>query len=232
MKVLRTLNDEGVRIAVAYQERNQESVKPLINSLKNSFGMICDVTDDSLLDKFFKKIWEEFKEIDFLIHSIAFAKKEHLKGKFMDIDRRGYSISQEVSAYSLIELTKRAYPLMNKGGSIIAMTYLGSQKVSLNYNVMGVAKAALESAVRYLAYDVGYKGIRVNAISFAPINTGAASGISGFGEHLEHHKKIAPLRRNISQEDVANLALFLCSDLSRNITGQVIFVDAGFSIMR
>jgi len=229
--IAKELNDEGVKIAVAYQERNEKAVEKLVSLLKDSFGMTCDVANNELLDEFFDNVKKEFDKVDFLIHSIAFAKKEFLKGKYFDVDKKGYLKSQEVSAYSLVELTKRAYPLMNEEASIIAMTYLGSQRVSLNYNVMGVCKAALESSVRYLANDVGDKKIRVNAISFSPISTLAASGISGFKEHLEKHKRIAPLKRNITQKDVANLALFLCSDLSRNITGQTIFVDAGSSIM-
>ncbi|MBU2562552.1 MAG: enoyl-ACP reductase [Nanoarchaeota archaeon] len=229
--IVKALNEEEVRVAIAYQERAEDSVLALVSSLKNSIMVKCDVTDDSLLDNFFKKVKKEFGTIDFLIHSVAFAKKDFLKGKFFEVDRKGYKTSQEVSAYSLVEITRRAYPLLNKEGSIIAMTYMGSTRVFSNYNVMGVCKAALEASVRYLANDVGDKGIRVNAISFSPIRTRAASGISGFEEHLKEHKKIAPLKRNIHQEDVANLALFLCSDLSKNITGQTIFVDAGYGIM-
>jgi enoyl-[acyl-carrier protein] reductase I len=225
------LNDSGVRIALGYQERAEQLVKPLLGMLKNPFAAKCDVVDDVQLTEFFLKIEKEFGKFDFLVHSIAFAKKEHLQGKFYEVDRRGYQVAQEVSAYSLTELTRRALPIMNDNGSIITMTFDGSLRVYPNYNIMGVAKAALESSVRYIANDVGEKGIRINAISAGPIKTLAASGISDFHKMLEHAREKAPLKRNIDADDVGNLALFLCSDLSRNITGQVIYVDAGYSIM-
>jgi len=229
--IAKTLNDNGVRIAVAYQERVEGLIKPLLKLLKDPIAIPCDVCDDSLLDKFFEKVKEEFGKVDFLVHSIAFAKKEHLQGKYFEVDRRGYQVAQEVSAYSLAELTKRAYPIMNENGSIIAMTHIGSTKVFPNYNVMGVCKAALEANVRYLSQDVGDKGIRINGISSGPIKTLAASGITGFEKMLDHQIKTAPLKRLNTADDVANLALFLCSDLSKNITGQVIYVDAGYSVM-
>ncbi|MCH8004302.1 MAG: enoyl-ACP reductase [Nanoarchaeota archaeon] len=229
--IAKKLNDSGVRIALGYQERAEQLVKPLLSMLNNPFAEKCDVVDDVLLTEFFNKVEKEFGKVDFLIHSIAFAKKEHLQGKYYEVDRRGYQVAQEVSAYSLAELTRRTAPLMNDNGSIIAMTYYGSEKVTPNYNIMGVAKAALESSVRYIANDLGGKGIRVNAISAGPIKTLAASGISDFDTMLNHSREKAPLKRNIDADDVANLALFLCSDMSKNITGQVIYVDAGYSIM-
>ena len=229
--IAKKLNDSGVRIAVAYQERVEQLVKPLLGMLENPLAAKCDVVDDVLLTDFFGKVEREFGKVDFLVHSIAFAKKDHLQGKFYDVDRRGYQVAQEVSSYSLAELTRRTIPIMNEGGSIIAMTFDGSLRVYPNYNVMGVAKAALESSVRYLASDVGGKGIRVNTISAGPIKTLAASGISDFQRMLDLAKEKAPLKRNIDAEDVAHLALFLCSDMSKNITGQVIYVDAGYSIM-
>ncbi len=229
--IAKALNDNGVRIALGYQERVEQLVKPLLSMLNNPLAEKCDVVDDVLLTEFFEKVKKEFGQVDFLIHSIAFAKKEHLQGKFYEVDRRGYQVAQEVSSYSLAELSRRATPIMNENGSIIAMTYYGSVKVTPNYNVMGVAKAALEACVRYLASDLGEKGIRVNAISAGPVKTLAASGISGFDKMLEHAQQKAPLKRNIDANDVANLALFLCSDMSKNITGQVVYVDAGYSIM-
>ncbi len=229
--IAKKLNDNGVRIALGYQERAEQLVKPLLRMLDNPFAEKCDVVDDVLLTGFFEKVKREFGQVDFLMHSIAFAKKEHLQGKFYDVDRRGYQVAQEVSAYSLAELTRRALPMMNENGSIIAMTFDGSLRVYPNYNVMGVAKAALESTVRYLASDVGEKGIRVNAISAGPVKTLAASGISGFDTMLQHAQEKAPLKRNIDADDAANLALFLCSNMSKNITGQIIYVDAGYSIM-
>lgn len=229
--IAKTLNDSGVRIALAYQERVESLVKPLLSMLNNPIAEKCDVVDDSLLDSFFKKIEAEFGKFDFLVHSIAFAKKDHLQGEFFKVDRRGYQVAQEVSSFSLTELSKRSLPLMNDDGSVIAMTFYGSEKVFPNYNIMGVAKAALEASVRYLANDVGGKGIRVNAISAGPIKTLAASGISDFDTMLKHAADKAPLKRNIDADDVANMALFLCSNLSKNITGQVIYVDAGYSVM-
>ena len=229
--IAKKLNDNGVRIALGYQERAEQLVKPLLGMLKNPFAAKCDVVDDVLLTEFFLKVEKEFGKVDFLVHSIAFAKKEHLQGKFYEVDRRGYQVANEVSSYSLAELTRRTLPIMNDGGSIITMTFDGSLRVYPNYNVMGVAKAALESSVRYIASDVGERGIRVNAISAGPIKTLAASGISDFHKMLDHAREKAPLKRNIDADDVANTALFLCSDLSRNITGQVIYVDAGYSIM-
>jgi|TARA_B100001964_G_C14254776_1_gene611788 enoyl-[acyl-carrier protein] reductase I len=229
--IAKKLNDSGCRIALGYQERAEQLVKPLLGMLNNPFAMKCDVVDDVQLTEFFGKIEKEFGKVDFLVHSIAFAKKEHLQGKFYEVDRRGYQVAQEVSSYSLAELTRRTAPLMNEGGSIVAMSFDGSLKVYPNYNVMGVAKAALESSVRYIANDVGENGVRVNAISAGPIKTLAASGISDFDTMLKHAQEKAPLKRNIDADDVADLALFLCSDMSKNITGQVIYVDAGYSIM-
>ncbi|MEK6947423.1 MAG: enoyl-ACP reductase, partial [Nanoarchaeota archaeon] len=229
--IAKRLNDAGCQIFAAYQERVEPLFLPLMKDLNNPIHMKCDVVDDAQLDAFFKKVQEEFGEVDFLIHSIAFAKREHLQGKYMDINRRGYQVAHEVSAYSLAELTRRTVPMMKNGGSIIAMTYLGSEKVTPGYNIMGVAKAALESSVRYLASDLGEQKIRVNAISAGPIATMAASGIAGLGEMLLNYVAKSPLKRNITADEVADCALFLCSDLSTGITGQVIFVDAGYSSM-
>lgn len=229
--IAKALNDNGVRVAIGYQERVEQLVKPLLKMLNNPLAQKCDVIDDDLLDAFFQKVKSDFGKVDFLIHSIAFAKREHLQGKYYEIDRRGYQVAQEVSSYSLAELTKRTLPIMSDSGSIMTMTYHGSKKVIPNYNVMGVAKAALESSVRYLANDVGERGIRVNAISAGPVKTLASSGITGFEKMLETARQKSPLKRNITADDVANLALFLCSDMSKNITGQVICVDAGYSIM-
>ncbi|HLC61917.1 MAG TPA: enoyl-ACP reductase [Candidatus Nanoarchaeia archaeon] len=229
--IAKRLNDAGCRIFAAYQERVEPLFMPLMKDLNNPLHMKCDVVDDTQLDAFFKKVQEEFGEVDFLVHSIAFAKREHLQGKYMNIDRRGYQVAHEVSSYSLAELTRRTVPMMKNGGSIIAMTYLGSEKVTPGYNIMGVAKAALESSVRYLASDLGEQKIRVNAISAGPIATLAASGIAGLGEMLLNYVAKSPLKRNITADEVADCALFLCSDLSTGITGQVIYVDAGYSSM-
>ena len=229
--IAKRLDEAGCRIFAAYQERTEQWSVPLIKTLNNAAYAKCDVVDDALLDSFFNKVQEEFGEIDFMIHSIAFAKREHLQGKFMNVNRRGYQVAHEVSAYSLAELARRTVPMMKNCGSIITMTYLGSEKVTPGYNIMGVAKAALESSVRYLAYDLGEQKIRVNAISAGPIATLAASGIANFSEMLLNYVAKAPLKRNITADEVADCALFLCSNLSTGITGQTIYVDAGYNIM-
>lgn len=229
--IAKRLNEAGCRIFAAYQERTEQWSVPLIKTLSNPVYEKCDVVEDAQLDAFFNKVKEEFGEVDFLIHSIAFAKREHLQGKFMNVNRRGYQVAHEVSAYSLAELTRRTAPMMKNGGSIIAMTYLGSERATPGYNIMGVAKAALESSVRYLAYDLGEQKIRVNAISAGPIATLAASGIAGFSEMLLNYVAKSPLKRNITADEVADCALFLCSNLSTGITGQTIYVDAGYNIM-
>ncbi len=229
--IAKRLNDAGCRIAVAYQERVEQLVLPLIKNLNNPIYGKCDIINDDLLNSFFTLVKKEFTNVDFLIHSIAFAKREHLQGKYINVDRRGYQVAHEVSSYSLAELTRRTLPLMKDGGSIIALTYLGSEKVTPGYNIMGVAKAALESSVRYIAHDLGEQKIRVNAISAGPIATLAASGIANFPDMLLNYVAKAPLKRNITSDEVADCALFLCSDLSKAITGQVIYVDAGYSIM-
>jgi enoyl-[acyl-carrier protein] reductase I len=175
----------------------------------------------------------EVGNLDTLVHSVAFAQKEDLEGAFVGTSREGFKLAHDVSAYSLVALTRAALPLLEKSGqgSVIAMTYYGSEKVTGNYNVMGVAKAALEAAVRYLAADLGPRGIRVNAISAGPLNTLAARGIKGFTGILQHHAEKAPLRRNVEPREVGDTALFLASRLSSGITGEVIFVDCGYNIM-
>lgn len=228
--IAKRLDDAGCRIAAAYQERVELSFTPLMKELHSPVYARCDVVSDELLDAFFNKVREEFGQVDFLIHSIAFAKKEYLHGKYMNIDRRGYQVALEVSAYSLAELAKRTAPMMRDDGSIIAMTYLGGERAVSGYNIMGVAKAALESSVRYLACDLGERQIRVNAISAGPIATLAASGVANFEQMLLDSVAKAPLKRNITAGEVADCALFLCSDLSKAITGQVIYVDAGCGI--
>jgi enoyl-[acyl-carrier protein] reductase I len=228
--IAKTLDKAGCRIVAAYQERNEKTVLPLMKKLKSPAYAKCDVTSDELLDSFFGKIKSEFGKVDFLIHSIAFAKKEHLKGKYVDIDRKGFLASMEASAYSLTELARRTVPMMNGKGSIVTITYIGSQRAIPNYNVMGVAKAALEASVKYLASDLGKQNIRVNAISAGPVETLAASGIAGFSDIMLDHVAKSPLKRIITAGEVADCALFLCSDLSSAITGQTIYADAGYSI--
>ncbi len=191
----------------------------------------CDVTQDDQVDTVFAKIKHEFGTLDGIIHAIAFAKKEELEGSFLKTSREGFRIAMDVSAYSLVSLARAAAPLMVNGGSIVTLTYIGGERVIPNYNVMGVAKAALECCVKYLAADLGEKGIRVNAISAGPINTLAARGISGFQDLVKSICSKSPLRRNIEAEDVADTALYLASHLSRGVTGEVIHVDAGYHVL-
>lgn len=227
--IARILNDNGCRISIGHQERNSETVNPLLKELNNPFVRVCDFASDQSIQDFFNEIENGFGNIDIIIHGAAFAKKEFLKGKFSSITRSGFDTAMEVSAYSLSATVRYAEKLLNNDSSVLTLTYAGANRAVPNYNIMGACKAALEASVRYLAVDLGGRGIRVNAISAGPVATSAASGIEGFDEILVSSRGRNPLKRNISQTDVANCALFLCSDLSRNITGQVIYVDAGDS---
>ena len=181
------------------------------------------------IDNTVEGLKNDFGSIDFVIHSIAFANKDELKGAYHQTSREGFNLACDISAYSLVSLTHALLPIMNEGSSVVALTYLGAEKIVPNYNVMGVAKAALEASVRYLANDLGPQSIRVNAISAGPIKTLAAMGISGFGKFLKHHEQVAPLRRTTTIDEVGDTAMFLCSHLSRGITSEIIYVDGGFS---
>lgn len=229
--IAKALNDAGCRVALAYQDRVEAMVKPLLSKLNNPIAMASDVADDKLLDAFFSKVKNDMGKIHIVLHSVAFAKKENFTKPFVETDRANYHLAEDVSAYSLVALAQRAAPLMADGGSIIALTYLGGIRVVPGYNVMGICKAALEANIRYIAYDLGPKKIRVNGISAGPIATMAASAIPGFSEMLYHYSQKSPLKRNITAEEVANTALFLCSDLSSGITGQVIYVDSGYNVI-
>jgi enoyl-[acyl-carrier protein] reductase I len=223
----------GARLAITYQgERLEENVRELAEALSNPVVMPCDVGDDGQIAAVFAKIEQEFGGLDFLVHGAAFAAREELSAPFVQTSRAGFSTSLDISAYSLIALSRGAAPLMERrgGGSILTLTYLGSQRVFTNYNVMGVAKAALEASVRYLAADLGPKNIRVNAISAGPIKTLAASGISGFSSILQVYRERAPLRRNIELGEVADTATFLLGPSARGITGEIVMVDAGFHL--
>ena len=225
---------EGAMMAVTYQnERLEENVRELAASIADPLVMPCDVTNDAQLDALFEAIDRKFHGLDFLVHAAAFAEREDLDGPFRDTSRAGFLKALDVSVYSLIALAKRAAPLMERSsaGRILTLTYLGSERVFPNYNVMGVAKAALESTVRYLAADLGPLGIRVNAISAGPIKTLAASGIPGFSKILEAYRDRAPLRRTVDTGEVAAAAIFLLGDASRGVTGEVLMVDAGFHAM-
>ncbi len=213
-------------------EALEKRVRPLAESVGARLILPCDVADDAQIDAAFDAIGKVWDGIDVLIHCVAFANREDLEGRFIDTSREGFRTALDISAYSLVALTRRAVPLLAaRRGSVLTLSYYGAEKVVQNYNVMGVAKAALEASVRYLAADLGPEGIRVNAISAGPIKTLAASGIKGFRGILGQVEERAPLRRNVTQADVGNTALFLCSDLAAGITGEVVYVDAGYSIL-
>jgi enoyl-[acyl-carrier protein] reductase I len=227
------MHEAGARLAFTYQgERLKENVEKLTSEeMPDSLVLPCDVTKQEEVDATFKKVAEEFGRLDFLVHSIAFAPREALEGEFVKTERDAFLMALEISAYSLPQLARAAVPLMTDGGSIVTMTFHGAEKVYQGYNVMGVAKAALESSARYLAADLGPRNIRVNAISAGPIQTLSARGVSDFTKILKVGAERSPLRRNVEPREVGNTALFLCSSLSSGITGEVIYVDCGYNIM-
>ena len=224
---------EGAKLAFTYQgERVKENVEELAGAFGGDTLMLpCDVTKGEEIARVFKAVGEKFGQLHLLLHSVAFAPKEALEGEFVNTSREAFRIAHDVSAYSLVALARAAAPLMTDGGSILAMSYYGAEKVVPHYNVMGVAKAALEASTRYLAYDLGRKKIRVNCISAGPVNTLAARGISGFGEMLKQYEAKSPLRRNVLPEELGATGVFLAGDGAAAITGQVIYVDCGYQIM-
>ena len=223
---------EGAQMLFSYQnERLRENVEELVKTLPGASACVCDVGDDSQIDAMMKQASEKLGRLDFLVHSLAFAPREELTGEFVNTTRQGFATALDVSAYSLVAVTRAAMPLMTEGGSVVTLTYLGSERVVPHYNVMGVAKAALEATVRYLAHDLGPKNIRVNAVSAGPIKTLAARGVSGISKMVDHHRAFAPLRRATEQGEVGDTALFLVSPLGRGITGEVIYVDGGYHIL-
>ena len=229
--IAQALSAKGARLAVTYQgERLEENVRELCAALDDPLILPLDVTDDAQIAKVFEEIGTQFGGLDFLVHGAAFAPREELMAPFVQTSREGFRLSLDISAYSLIALARGAVPLMETrgGGSIVTLTYLGSERVFQNYNVMGVAKAALEASVRYLAADLGPKNIRVNAISAGPIKTLAASGISGFSGILQHYRDRAPLRRTVETAEVADAAVFLLGPAGRAVTAEVLMVDGGY----
>ena len=226
-------HNAGVKLAFTYQgERLKENVEELAGTFgSDTLIFPCDVTRDDEVAGVFKAVGEAFGTLHLLLHSVAFAPKAALEGEFVNTSREAFRVAHDVSAYSLVALARAAAPLMTDGGSVIAMSYYGAEKVVPHYNVMGVAKASLEACTRYLAYDLGPKRIRVNCISAGPVNTLAARGISGFGEMLRHYEAHAPLKRNVLPEELGATGLFLASDGAAAITGQVIYVDCGYQIM-
>lgn len=230
--IARRLAQEGARLALTYQnERLEKNVRPLAETIPGTLVLPCDVSDDGQIGSLVQSLQQEWGEVDLLVHSVAFAKKEELSGRYVDTSREGFRIAMDVSVFSLVALCRALEPLMGEGGSVVTLTYIGSERVVPNYNVMGVAKAALEASVRYLASDLGPQGIRVNAVSAGPINTLAARAIAGFTTMLQRVHEVAPLRRNTEAEEVADVALFLLSDLARGVTGEVIYVDSGYHAM-
>lgn len=222
--------DNGAEVALSWPgEAIQKRVEPIAEELGAAFTFQCDVSSDENIAAAAELVKEKWGSFDILVHAIAFAERDDLHGRYLDTSRSGFATALDISAYSLVGLSRAMEPLITDKGSILTLTYLGAQKFVLNYNVMGVAKAALEASVRYLAYDFGVRGIRVNAISAGPIKTLAASGISGFGKILTHIEEHAPLHKNVTIDEVGNAALFLASDLSAGMTGEVMFVDAGYN---
>lgn len=232
--IAQKFHKEGANLAFTYYgEKSKDSLLKLLDEegIVNPILISCDVTSDDDIEKAFSELKEKFGVLHGVIHSIAHAKKEELQGNYYDTSREGYLMAQNISAYSLVAVTKNAKPLMIEGGSIVTLTYLGSERVVKNYNVMGVAKAALEASVRYLAADLGPEDITVNAISAGPIKTLAAKGVKDFSKMLKEFENVAPMRRTVKTEEVANTALFLCSDLGTGVTGENIHVDCGYHIL-
>ena len=223
----------GARLAFTYQgERLKENVEELAGTFgPDTLILPCDVTRDEDIANVFKAAGEKFGKLNLLLHSVAYAPKEALEGEFVNTSREAFRVAHDVSAYSLVALARAAAPLMTDGGSMVAMSYYGAEKVVPHYNVMGVAKAALEASTRYLAYDLGPKKIRVNCISAGPVNTLAARGIAGFMEMLKHYEAHAPLKRNVTTDELGATGTFLASDGAAAITGQVLYVDCGYQIM-
>jgi enoyl-[acyl-carrier protein] reductase I len=232
--IAQALAREGMQLAFTYQgERLKDNVDELTSAIPNAVVMPCDVTNDGEIEAVFREFGERFGTLDALLHSVAFAPKEELEGDFINTSREGFKTSHDISAYSLVALSRAAMPLFEKagGGSILALTYYGAQKAVEGYNVMGVAKASLEASVRYLAANLGPKNVRVNALSAGPVNTLAARGIKGFTTMLKHHAERAPMRRNVELAEIGNAGLFLLSPMSSGITGEVMFVDCGYNIV-
>jgi enoyl-[acyl-carrier protein] reductase I len=224
---------EGAKLAFTYQgERLKENVEELAGTFgADTLILPCDVTKDDDIARVFRTVGETFGKLHLMLHSVAFAPKEALEGEFLNTSREAFRVAHDVSAYSLVALSRASAPLMTEGGSIIAMSYYGAEKVVPHYNVMGVAKASLEASTRYLAYDLGPRKIRVNCISAGPVNTLAARGISGFAEMLKQYETRSPLKRNVLPEELGATGAFLASDGAAAITGQVLYVDCGYQIM-
>lgn len=230
--IAKALHAQGAELAFSYQgEALEKRVRPLAEELGSDFLIDCDVSDMAALDTAFETLAARWPTIDFLVHAIGFSDKNELRGNYVDTSLENFLLTMNISAYSFVAVTKRARPMMPNGGSILTLTYYGAEKVIPHYNVMGVAKAALETSVRYLAVDLGGENIRVNAISAGPIKTLAASGIGDFRYILKWNELNAPLGRNVTIEDVGGSGLYFCSDLSSGVTGEIHYVDAGYNVI-
>ncbi|MGB9407926.1 MAG: enoyl-ACP reductase [Terracidiphilus sp.] len=230
--IAQKLHEAGATLAICYQnDRMRLEAEDLIAELSGASGFQCDVSNDQEIETLFAALKEKYGKLDILVHAVAFALAAELRGEFIDTSREGFRIAHDVSVYSIIAVSRAAAPLMTGGGSIMTLTFYAAEKVVPHYNVMAVAKAALESTVRYLAYNLGSKNIRVNAISAGPIKTLAARGVGDLGDMLKSHAERAPLNRNVDQLEVGGAALFLASDLSSAITGEIMYVDCGYNIM-
>ncbi len=230
--IARMFKQHGARLAFSYSAAAVEKrIQPIVEELGGEFLMRCDVTSDEQIQAAREKVEKEWGNIDVLVHSVAFANRDDLRGRFIDTSRDGFAMALDISAYSLVALCRAFEDIMNPDASVLTMSYYGSGKVVANYNAMGVAKAALEASVRYLAVDLGKRRVRVNCISAGPVRTVAASAIPGFSKILNAIESSAPLRRNITIDDVGKCALYLASDLSSGTTGDIVFVDSGFNIM-
>jgi enoyl-[acyl-carrier protein] reductase I len=230
--IAQKLHEAGATLAICYQnDRMKLEAQSLIDELSGASGFQCDVSNDDEIETLFAALKAKYGKLDILVHAVAFAPAAELRGEFIDTTREGFRIAHDVSVYSLIAVTRAAAPLMTEGGSILTLSFYAAEKVVPHYNVMAVAKAALESTVRYLAFNLGSRNIRVNAISAGPIKTLAARGVGDLGDMLKSHADRAPLHRNVDQNEVGGAALFLASDLSSAITGEIMYVDCGYNIM-
>lgn len=230
--ISKAFHEHGATLGMSYAtEQLERRVTPLAKSLGCTFVEECDVSKDEDIETVAAKAAKEFGKIDILVHSIAFANREELSGPYYNTTREGFHLAMDISVYSFVGLARAFQPIIRPGGSLICMTYYGAEKVAPNYNVMGIAKSALESSTRYLAYDLGTEGIRVNAISAGPIRTLASAGVGSFKDMYKYFSDVAPLKANVSIEDVGNAAVFLCSDMSNHTTGEVLHVDSGFNIV-
>lgn len=230
--IIQAFHEHGAQIGISYAgEPLERRVRPLAERIGCTFVEACDVAEDEQIERVATKAKDTFGEIDILVHAIGFANRDELSGPYYNTSRAGFHLAMDISVYSFTGLARAFQPMLRPGGALLTLTYYGAEKVSPNYNVMGVAKAALEASVRYLAYDFGDQGVRVNAISAGPIRTLAAAGVSGFKTMYRRFAEIAPLHDNVTIEDVGGAAVFLCSDLAAKTTGEVLYVDSGYNIL-